>query len=329
MIKSTIKKFLRPLKWRYMALKLLVPDYRILLNEYGSINPDSDKDKYKFLIVKEVHVIEKGLSLKDCRPGFGVPKVVSILDMLSKYYDKYEDQEILVFTLSIIKRYIEFNESENALDVNIKVMYQNLESKIKSWDAYKNLLGGEIYLTKAETMKATDIPYFNFVKSRHSVRSFTNEPVSKELLTKALEIASYTPSACNRQPWGVHVFTQKKNIIDILDIQTGARQFKDMVGALIVVTSTRKAFFSGENNQWYVNGGMYSMSLMYALHSVGLGCIPLNLGISDDKLKKMWKLGNIKSDEAPIVLLAVGHLPDTFKATRSCRFSIFDYTTFD
>lgn len=329
MIRLKIKKFLRPLKWRYMAFKLLVPDYRILLKEYGSINVHLDKDKYKFLIRKEVHVIEKGLSLKDCRPGFGVSKVISILDMLSEYYNKYDDQEMLVFTLSIIKRYIEFNEAENALDANIKAMYQKLEAKVQSWDNFKNLWGGEIYLTKAETQKAIDIPYSNFVKSRHSVRSFTSEPVSKELLIKALEIASYTPSACNRQPWGVHVFTQKQNIIDILDIQTGARQFKDMVGALIVVTSTRKAFFSNENNQWYVNGGMYSMSLMYALHSVGLGCIPLNLGIAEDRLKQIWKLGNIASDEAPIVLLAVGHLPDTFKAARSCRFSISDYTTFD
>ena len=329
MIKSIIKKLFRPLKWRYMAFKLLTPEYRTLLKEYGAINTDSDMRKYKFLIIKEVHVIEKGLSLKDCRPGFGVPKVISILDMLSDYYDKYKDQEMLVFTLSIIKRYMEFNEAENALDANIKAMYQKLEPKVQSWEANKNLCGGEVYLTKEENQKAIDILYFDFVKSRHSVRTFTNESVSRDLLEKALEIASYTPSACNRQPWGAHVFTQKQNIIDILDIKTGARQFKDMVGAIIIVTSTRKAFFADENNQWYINGGMYSMSLMYALHSVGLGCIPLNLGIPEDRLKKIWKLGNIASDEAPIVLLAVGHLPDAFKAAQSCRFPISDYTTFD
>ena len=329
MIMSIIKKVLRPLKYRYIAIKLLIPEYRTFLKEYGGINTLADQRKMKYFIIMNVHVIEKGLSLKDCRPGFGVSKVLNILDLLTKYCNRFDDQELIVFTLSIIKRYIDFNEAKNTLDPCVMAMYKNLESKVNSWEKYENLLGGEIYLTKHEIQKAIDIPYYDFVKSRHSIREFTGDPVPKELLEKALEIASYTPSACNRQPWGAHIFTQKQNIIDILEIQTGARQFKDMVSALIVVTSTRKAFFSGENNQWYVNGGMYSMSLMYALHSVGLGCIPLNLGISNDRLKKIWKLGNIASDEAPIVLLAVGCLPDTFKAARSCRFSISDYTKFD
>ena len=53
MIKSIIKKLFRPLKWRYMAFKLLTPEYRTLLKEYGAINTDSDMRKYKFLIIKE------------------------------------------------------------------------------------------------------------------------------------------------------------------------------------------------------------------------------------------------------------------------------------
>lgn len=324
-----IKAMLRPLKWRLETIKLLVPEYRKLLKEYGAFNTKSDQQKQKFLIIMEVHVIEKGLSLKDCRAGFGVPKVLAILEKLERYSRLYDDQELLVFTLSIIKRYIEFNKSANSLDEQIEKRYLALETRIDSWERYELLCGGEMALTKQEVEHAVNIPYYDFVRTRHSIRTFTGELVSKELLMRAFEIASYTPSACNRQPWGARVFTNKEKIIQILDIQTGARQFKDMVGAIVVVTSTCKAFFGGENNQWYVNGGMYSMSLMYAIHSLGLGCIPLNLGIPQERLDKIWKIGEIDSSEAPIVLLAVGHLPDTFKVAHSCRFPITDYVKFD
>ena len=83
MIKSIIKKVLRPLKYRYIAIKLLIPEYSTFLKEYGGINTFADQKKMKYLIIMQVHVIEKGLSLKDCRPGFGVSKVLNIsLDYL-------------------------------------------------------------------------------------------------------------------------------------------------------------------------------------------------------------------------------------------------------
>lgn len=324
-----LKKLLRPLKWKYLAMKILIPEYRMLIKEYGCVNTNSDQQKLKFLIIKKVHVIEKGLSLKECRPGFGVPKVLDILKDLDNYTERYDDQELLVFSLSIIKRYVEFNKAKKALDINIEKRYMLLDSKVKSWVTYKELCGGETILTRSEIMQTINFPFFEFVKSRHSIRTFTGEPVSKELLKKAIEIASYTPSACNRQPWGTHVFTHKETIIKILDIQTGARQFKDMISALIVVTATRKAFFEGEINQWYINGGMYSMSLIYAIHSLGLGCIPLNLGIPQNKINQIWELANLDMAEAPIILLAIGQLPEEFKVANSCRFPISDYTTFD
>lgn len=45
------------------------------------------------------------------------------------------------------------------------------------------------------------------IKKRKSVRSFTNQRVSKELLTKILTDAIQTPSWGNSQPWRVYVAT--------------------------------------------------------------------------------------------------------------------------
>ncbi len=43
------------------------------------------------------------------------------------------------------------------------------------------------------------------ITSRHSVRAFTQQAVSRESLTELLEVASRAPSGTNTQPWKVYV----------------------------------------------------------------------------------------------------------------------------
>ncbi|MGH9031024.1 MAG: nitroreductase family protein, partial [Acidimicrobiia bacterium] len=43
--------------------------------------------------------------------------------------------------------------------------------------------------------------FFELVRSQRACRSFTDEPVSDELVERVLEAATFAPSAENRQPW--------------------------------------------------------------------------------------------------------------------------------
>lgn len=43
--------------------------------------------------------------------------------------------------------------------------------------------------------------FLDVINSRRSVRNFTSEPVSKDLIAKIIEIAIKAPSACNVQGW--------------------------------------------------------------------------------------------------------------------------------
>ena len=47
------------------------------------------------------------------------------------------------------------------------------------------------------------------IESRMSVRAFTQQPVSRELITEILEVASRAPSGTNTQPWKVYVLQGK------------------------------------------------------------------------------------------------------------------------
>ena len=45
------------------------------------------------------------------------------------------------------------------------------------------------------------------IKSRMSVRAYSNDSIPVELIASILETASQAPSGCNMQPWRVHVLT--------------------------------------------------------------------------------------------------------------------------
>jgi nitroreductase len=47
------------------------------------------------------------------------------------------------------------------------------------------------------------------IRQRHSTRAFLDTPVSKEQVIQLLDIARYTPSGVNMQPWEVSVLTGK------------------------------------------------------------------------------------------------------------------------
>ena len=60
-------------------------------------------------------------------------------------------------------------------------------------------------LTKA----GTDI--HTFLRTRRSVRRFTDQPISRELIERIIETATYAPNAHNRQPWRFIVLTSDQS----------------------------------------------------------------------------------------------------------------------
>ena len=314
---------------RIHVLKTLYPEYQHLIKEIGSFDTFESQRKFKEMLIKQSHIIEKGLSLKDTRVGFGVPKIKKMLHDLSAYYEQFHDQETLYFILSIVEAYLKFNQERGENSTEIRDIYNNLMDLLPQDGIDASLCGGTISLSKDMIIQYSSMDFENFSKSRHSIRQFTGEAVSLDLIKKALAIAEYTPSACNRQPWRNYIFTQKGNITRILDAQTGARQFKNDISCLILVTATANAFGLSEYHQAYVNGGLYAMNLLYALHACGLGTIPLNMGISEKQKVNIQRICNIPPSDTPILLIGVGQMPNHLIVAKSCRFPYSNYCIFD
>ena len=69
----------------------------------------------------------------------------------------------------------------------------------------------------------------------------------------------------------------------------------------------------------WVDGGLFSMSLVYALHSLGIGTCCLNLCVPASADRKLHRITGIPDSEAAIMMIAAGHLPERLQVAESVR----------
>ncbi|MDD4637978.1 MAG: nitroreductase [Bacteroidales bacterium] len=297
-----------------------------LLKFNASINTDKDILKMQYTLLRENHVIEKGLSMRHPVNGFGQEKVRKLLARLDKYYALHyaKDPDFMIYPLSTIQEYIRYTKSHGTLIPEIEQQFAALVEKTQLRDKLHTECG-TITVTKRDIYKTLPPNFSEFVSSRHSIRYFSKEIPDESIIRKALEIAQRTPSACNRQAWMTHIFRGATNE-RLIEWQHGARGFENEMPLSILVTANQKAFLSYEPHQVYVDGGLYAMTLMYAIHALGLGTMPLSCGFKSSKLAKLHTEFQIPENEVPIVIIGVGCLLDEFNVAASSRKSI-DLTT--
>jgi nitroreductase len=140
------------------------------------------------------------------------------------------------------------------------------------------------------------------------------------LVERAVTLAQKSPSVCNRQAWKVHVITAEDEKRKVLDLQNGSRGFGDQANKVLIVTVELGNFLTvGERNQGWVDGGMFAMSLVYALHSLGLGTCCLNWAVRHERDRQLKHEVDISNSESIIMMIAVGHLPDEFPVAQATR----------
>jgi nitroreductase len=64
---------------------------------------------------------------------------------------------------------------------------------------------------------------------------------------------------------------------------------------------------------------MFAMSLLLALHSLGLGACPLNWSMEKGPDMALRRTAKIHDEDAVIMLIAVGHLPEVLRVAQSPR----------
>ncbi|WP_025761928.1 nitroreductase family protein [Dyadobacter tibetensis] len=309
---------------RINLLRAYLHDAERFLYHSSMLQYDNQGIKLVATIIRNYHVIEKGLTMPETRLGFGQDRMLQLIDQCIRYISYFDrNDEQIKHASQVIAEYITFHEENNyQLNKAIISKYNDLILKYGRIDA-----SSQISISREDYFAKTNKSFLEFSSSRSSIRNYCNEEIPIQKITDSIDIARNTPSACNRQTSRVYVYTDKQQISKILEIQGGNRGFGHLANKLIIMTAELGVFNSvSERNQAFIDGGMYAMNILYSLHYHQVaGCI-LNCSTDPKKDKELRRVCGIKESEVFIAMISCGIPPKTFKIASSKRFSM-DYMT--
>ncbi len=294
----------------------------------SAISGENTQEKMKARMIIRIHTIEKGLSLENTRLGFGFDNIKLMIVLMKKYYELYGYDYVVKMGLNALDAYIQFHNSKDYEVSCVQELYDECLFKIKEYRSSNDT--GVINVSKSEMYCNAMIDFRAFCECRHSVRQFSGQEVANDSIVDAVSIAQKTPSVCNRQSSRIYVISHSDKIRQIIEMQSGARSFGEEINKVLIITSDLSNFVSyGERNQSWIDGGMFSMSLVYALHSKGLGTCCLNWCKEKRVDKELRKSISISETDNIIMVIAVGHLKESFVVAKSPRKTIDEIMFFD
>lgn len=275
---------------------------------------------YEGEIIRNVHSIEKGISLKNPRLFFGISKIIKMLDLIMEYVKKQEySMDIVNMALDAVDAYKEYHK-DVLDDPKLKIIISK-HNTLRNLYPKKDYLSAGILRIKRQVDEKQFDSLQNLVMQRHSVRDFSKESVPIDSLHKACDLALHAPSACNRQGTRIYILTgaHKKGLENWL---SGIGGFAEEVDKYIIVTAKVSVYRFEEacQFQYVVSSSILVGYLSLTLQSLGIGaCLIQRPLVRTREWKALSKKLSIPVDEQIVLMLGVGMLKEQYNVPVSNR----------
>jgi len=146
----------------------------------------------------------------------------------------------------------------------------------------------------------------NVILERRSVRDFTPEPVSEEVLDRLVRAGMSAPTAKNMQPWSFIVVTGRET----LDRLAEGLPYGKMLGkspAAIVVCSMPELANSQSVEMAVVDATCASENILLGAQALGLGSVWVASYPYAERMAHVADVLGIPADVIPLCVLPVGH----------------------
>lgn len=259
------------------------------------------------------------MALADAAPGHGFDKAERLVADVEDYASRWgADEQTAIATQTLLAW----------LCLNPGARTEPLASRLAAvprWSGAEGARGGVETVTREAIQAAGAVDFARFAAARHSIRQYVPSPVPEATVRRAVAVAQQSPSSCNRQTLRVHVWTEPAAIAHVAALQSGNRGFGHQLGGLAIVwTDLRNWTEAAERYNGYVDGGMFAMSLIYALHAEGLGTVPLNWSEEPQQDAALRALAGLPESAEVIVMVGFGQLPEQLAVPCSQRRSVDD-----
>ena len=282
----------------------------------------SQKSQQSTLLVV-AHVLEKGLTMPNMRLGFGQERVRYLLYLVNDYIKSNDIRHISVQAA--------MNDLHEYLFIHSKNGYQLPKDIVEGIERLEKLRIGKedevsIYETSEQYFSSV-LDFERFSSSRRSVRNYSKEKVDIDDVINSIRIAQTAPSACNRQATRIKIIESKENIEYVLGVQNGTRGFGHLADKILLVTTDMSSWNFDDKDLAIFDSGIFTMNLLYALHSNKICACPLNATMSQRQLIQVKNKLNIPTSEILVCFITIGYPTEDFKIAKSTRLDTNDIYT--
>ncbi|CAH7141080.1 Nitroreductase [Vibrio chagasii] len=293
----------------------------ILYYKHSTVFFNDNPNKIECQLILDYHSVEKGLLFYETKPRFAKERIINLHNNLKlDCITSISEHSQITVAYKVMCEYYELHVEKN-IDIND---YFSLEQ----YEFYKKILAGKydtqfrgaISFNRDDFYLNVNDCFYDFSNSRKSIRKFTGEMVPDESIESAVRLALNTPSVCNRQASKVYLISDTERVKKILKIQGGLTGYTENINQLLILTVDRNYFYTiGERNQFYIDGGMFLMNLLYALHYNKIANCPANWGKTIAQERKIFDVVELPKSEKILCIIPIGIAEDEFRVTLSQR----------
>lgn len=259
---------------------------------------------------RNIHRLEKGMSMQPLRDVFALDYIIETVEFYLKADEQCEanpegvDIEEMQWAHDVLERYFSLVKKHPVAD-KAREMFESA-----GFDYKKQVPKAPFKRGKLGKSSVSYDDLLELSMRRRSVRWFENKPVPRELIDKALMVARQSPTACNRLPYEFKIYDDPELVKKVAAIPFGAAGYSHNIQTIVVVVGKLDSYFSPRDRHViYIDASLAVTPFMYALETLGLASSPINWPDFEPLEAKMQKAIGLKTDERPIMLIALGY-PD-------------------
>lgn len=275
-----------------------------------TLNRETKNNVHNFR--RNVHRLEKGLSYQKIKDLFAEDYIIETVNFLK------EDRELNTLDastrswgISVLDLYFATCTHSTKISEAYR-LYQNLE--------FKPINGKYIpYLSSNRpTLSVSYKSLYQLALRRRSIRYYLHKPVEPHIIQEAMQIASLSPSACNRQSFKFLFFNEAEKVSRISSIPGGVNGY-ELPSIIIVVGKYRGYFDVRDINAPIIDASLAVMAFIFALETLGLSSVCINWPNLPDRERNIRQLIELEQDEIVIMMIGIGYSDPVGKVPYSAK----------
>ncbi len=138
--------------------------------------------------------------------------------------------------------------------------------------------------------------------ARRSIRTYTGEPVSREVITELLEAGMAAPSSNNRKPWHFIVIRDRATLTKLAETHPHGKMMSEAAAAITVCGDTTIS-----PDFWVQDCAAATENILVAVAALGLGAVWLGCHPREERVSAIRAVLDIPGHIGILSLVSIGH----------------------